>query len=583
MANRDSQKSISGLDLLFSTKEISGIGKKRTVRLLRGRFSAFLKSSTRCLGYTSTRAYGCFSLAFGLLTLLLHLGEYYFESEPAVKPSSLIIGVAFILISTPMLIFDKPMFVALESCSVTDYILFEFFLLKRMNRTESATVIHPLMALFLGFIPAIIGFFLSVEAVVVAIIILLLVSCALSSPEFSMILTLLALPYITILPYAEVTIELLSVITFLSYVIKVFIGKRVYNFGIYDILVFMAAVCIVVGSALVQQEASIQKAMLEVFLMLSYFPVKNLIVNRRLADSVMNAVAVSSVPISLLAISEFFIELSESSFSLLNSTVGISATFINSTALAAFLLVSVILTMTLMIEATKNIYKLFYAVLIFVNTLAFALTFDLFAMVAVPLVIGTYYIIAARKCPIFLTVILIAVPMAIILLPVNILDTLSHIFNNSGLAVAFDNIKNAFYGIKENAVFGIGVGNAEYSVGGIIDVALEMGLTTLGIALAFLIIKLFHLSRYKLYYSSSSVAAPLYATVIAAFSLIFSSTENNIFEDSALLYVFWVLLGACSACLNVAKKEHDDRLGYYGAFSDIESAATDIDILNINR
>ena len=56
---------------LFSSNEISGIGAVGTVRLLRGGVARALNFVGRALSYTTARAYGCFLLSFGGVSLLV--------------------------------------------------------------------------------------------------------------------------------------------------------------------------------------------------------------------------------------------------------------------------------------------------------------------------------------------------------------------------------------------------------------------------------------------------------------------------------------------------------------------------------
>ena len=106
---------------LFASKEVGGMGN---VNFLRGKFVRGINILGRCLSYSSTRSYGCFLLSFGIMSLLLGLGEYYFYSQSQVASTSLLISLAIALVAIPLLVFDKPMCIAVQDFPVTDRIFF---------------------------------------------------------------------------------------------------------------------------------------------------------------------------------------------------------------------------------------------------------------------------------------------------------------------------------------------------------------------------------------------------------------------------------------------------------------------------
>ena len=138
---------------LFSSREISSVGTVGTMRLLRGGAARLLNFIGRCLSYTSTRAYGCFLMSFGLLSLLLHLSEYYFKAAPEVPLHTILTCAVVVIVAIPLLFFSKPICITVQDFSVTDRLFFEFLSIKRMHRNTEHKSIPSLAAVFLGFIP----------------------------------------------------------------------------------------------------------------------------------------------------------------------------------------------------------------------------------------------------------------------------------------------------------------------------------------------------------------------------------------------------------------------------------------------
>ena len=281
---------------VFSSHEINGIGIIRTKNLLRGKLVKFLNFIGRSLSYSSTRSYGAFLLSFGILSLLLNLGEYYFRVDGQVSLSVLIICAVLAVVSVPLLLFDRPICIALQDFRLTDHLFFEFFSIKRMHRIKHVSV-PPILALFIGCVPAVIAFFTSIETVILVLLVTFIVAISFTSPEFPMMLMVIVLPYISLLPYSSVILSALSLLTFVSYIMKVLIGKRVFNFGIYDVTIFLISILIFISGVCGNYEMSLNSSLVFIALTLAYFPASNMIVNRRLADSAINALIVSALPI----------------------------------------------------------------------------------------------------------------------------------------------------------------------------------------------------------------------------------------------------------------------------------------------
>jgi hypothetical protein len=65
-------------------------------------------------------------------------------------------------------------------------------------------------------------------------------------------------------------------------------------------------------------------------------------------------------------------------------------------------------------------------------------------------------------------------------------------------------------------------------------------------------------------------------SALAVFALICFGTFANVFADITVYYLFFSVFGVLSATLRIAKKEHDDRLGYYGDSRSADSSVIDI-------
>ena len=323
---------------VFSSKEISGIGAVGTLRLLRGKGSKILNFLGRCISYTSTRSYGSFLLSFGILSLLLSLGDYYFREAPEVSLASVVTSLVLAALSVPLLLFDKPLAIVTQDHALTDHVFFEFLSIKRMHRNVKHVTVSPLVALFIGFIPAVVSFFVPIGYVILAIAVITLACIAMTSPEFSMMLTIIAVPYLPALPNPTLILCCLSALTMVSYGWKVVLGKRVFNLDIYSVIVLLLGLVALISGLASDGDGAFTYSLAFLALILSYFPVANMISNRRLADNAINAVIVSAIPITVLAVIEFIVEHPKTSYTPPEySTDGVSVFFSSPDALAAFI------------------------------------------------------------------------------------------------------------------------------------------------------------------------------------------------------------------------------------------------------
>ena len=566
---------------IFSGREISGIA---AARILKGKAARVLNFLGRSFAYSSTRSYGSFMLSFGLFSLLLHLGEYYFADEPEVA-LPLAIGVVLVCLSVPLLVFDRPMCIALQDFSITDYVLFEFLAIKRMHRNVNHITVSPLLAVFFGFIPAIVGFFLSMQWVLLALVILIMTVVAFTTPEFPTILMLLILPYIPFLPSDKEAIVFiaLSVVTLLSFALKVAIGKRVYNFDVYDALVLLMMLFIFIGGIAGYGDDSLKNSLFKIVLLLGYFPVANLITNRRLADCAINAVIISAVPITALAIIEFFVKIDS-----VNSQNGVSVFFDSSSVLAAFLLVSALLTLSFFIQKKNKAKKVFYLTVFVFELFALGLVMQPAAWLAIVLVAVAYFVLSSRKIPRDVLIWLFLLPHLLLLIPASALDAVSNFLGASpSFSEKLASYEKALTVLSDNLWLGVGIGADSYgeaSAGApaifnnMLGFATELGIIVLALFLITVILRLRHISYYRNYIRDSHVRVAEGSTALVLLALLVFGIDAYIFADTTLFYLFWVTFGVCTATLRTAKKEYDERLSYYGDSRSAESSVIDVQI-----
>lgn len=561
---------------LFDAREISGISSKSARIFLSGRVAKFINGAARSVSYTTTRTFGCMFMSFGLLSLLLHLLEYYFTEEPTVALSSLVISAVFALVAIPLVVFEYPMCHALQEFPLTDYIFFEFFAIKRMRKDTTVKTIKPSFGVIIGIIPAVLGFFFSIEAVVLVIFAVIFTTVALISPEFPFLFTLLVLPYLSLIAGSQTILVLLSLLTLVSFFRKVLLGKRVYHFEAYDIGIILLLLILVIGGVMGGGDSATLNAGIMISLLLGYIPAGNLVLNRRLADCTVNSVIVSSLPAALIAIAEYLTNLVN------GQRAPASSTMSSPDALAAFLTVVSVLALFYAAEEKNKTPKILYCTALFVNLVALAATENIFLVLVILLSILAYAILRAPKIPNELIIGLAALPYTLFLLP---FDTLERVFNFFGLShrliESIADFSEAMDIFADNLFLGIGArgfGAAESypTFNMLLGVGCRFGIFALIIFALMILFRFRHLSAYAPYYRSSMVGGIVDMSAVAIFALFLMGTFYDIFEDMSVFYLFWCILGFCSASLRIAKKEHHDRIDYYRDQRSFDSADTSI-------
>ena len=575
---------------IFTSREISGGTSPRVKRFLRGAFAKGIAKIGKYLSYTSLKSYGAFLLSFGLVTLLLNLGKYYILDNPTIAPSVLAVGIVLFAVGIPLLFFDKPMCIALQDFPLTDYLLFEFLSIKRVNRIQNPPSIPIIVSVFLGTIPASLGFLFSLEYVLLALLVFIIVAISFTSLEFPTILTLIIAPYLSFTPYKVYIMAAMSVFAFIGYLVRVVIGKRSYHLDFYGVAILLFGIVFTVSGMLGKGEESGMNAWLYLALLLGYFPASGLVVNRRLTDSAIKAIVFATLPISVYALVTDAINIINNGFTAMQFYYGAEAGGEKSFVISAYLLISALFTFMFFLEKNKKIKRVFYALFFLINLISIATICQLSVIIA--LFMSLFLALLAFKnskigYAIFPFTVL---PYLIPLLPGAYLDKISGIFNlkTSLTEIASGLYRNVRLGI-DNIIFGVGIGKDSYyaALGGVservdniyVGVLSSIGVIALFILVIALVIKFIQTAVYSRYVKYSSVYVASTMCTVAVAALIMQGAFGNIFEFAELFYMFFVIFGISTATLRVAKKETDDRLNYYGDARSSETSSIDVNIV----
>ncbi len=543
---------------LFDSFELRGLSVNAARAFSSGKAAKMLRYVLRLLAFTPTRVYACASLSFGLLTLVLHLGEYYFKNDALAEPSSLIIGAAFALLSVLLFISDKPLCIALQSSRITDFIFFEFFSMRRMQKNENEKSLPLMSGIFFGFVFAVLGFFVPVYYVALSVGALIFVFVSMTSPEFPYISSILLFPYLNVIPYSSWILASISLLALVSFLRKVAVGKRVYNVEIYDILFFFFILSVLLTGVILGGKASTEPALLIIIFTLGYVPAANIAANRRLCDCIVSAIALSSAPTSVFAVISYAV----------NWGRGVrrpsSAWFLSSEMLAVYLSVSVLFSIYLAVERKKKTKKISYLVS-FLLSLAGLITTEYFALV-IALVIGVcmFFVIRSKKTPKLLVLPLLLLPFAVYLLPESVLLWISEFFGISpdliSLRSALLKSASTFF---DNIFLGIGANGFGANINTYFGIACRFGILAVVVCLAVFLIRILHVGVYRKYYPNALVGFYVDMTSLAMLIMLVIGSYTDVISEISAAYFFVVIFGLGTAALRISKKERDQMLSYY--------------------
>lgn len=570
----------------FFSREISGTMTQSFKRLHNSRAVKVIRKVSNLFSHASSRAYGTAMLSFGLMALLL----YFIGLYPDTTLASPIIGSVFSILSMPFLLSDKPIYVLLQDFPVTDYVLFEFFCIKRINRMDPESHFPIFAAILLGVTFAAIGILFPLLDIIITIGVIVFILTSLVSPEFAFFVTFLLIPY---LGYFESSL-LLSVIISLatvSFIRKVIYGKRVFHLEHYEIMLGALLFFILISGIFVKGTESFAWSVEMLIMSMGYILSSNIITNRRLADRVINSIVISSIPPSVMAIVELVRLIVGGKISTITD-VAMSATFPTTTSFAVFLITAIVFSIA-MIKQSRRLGRAFYIIAVSLDVIALLLTFELFAILSLLLGALVYSSIKSNKLAYAVVPTLLVLPLGVLLLPSGIVDFLfGFIPSLSSLSELLNLWRASLSAFVDNILVGIGMGAecfveemASYGIEGVgsssnlfIELGLEAGVFALICFLIILVMRLRHRIAFFIYVRNSEVniLSPISAACI--FCLIAYGMVNYIWQDLSAYYLFAAVFGVGSATLRVAKKEYDDRVFYYEDTRASDSSVIDIEL-----
>lgn len=575
----------------FISKSVSGSFAGKQSKKGMKTLHAVTRKIKSLLAYTSMRCYGLLLLGFGLVTLITHFTREYIGGYDPAHIGVLIGGAVSAILGVFAVVFDKPLTTFLQDFSVTDFIFYEFFCIKRsQKRTDEKGLPIALglaIGITLGALGAILPFLIVISAMVAAVYVFLVFL----SPEFSLFSTFLILPYLSFFPRNDVILSVFVLLNIISFARKVLLGKRVLYLEQYDACIAIFLIFVLISGIFVKGTESFVNSIVMIILAGGYLLSGSIVANRRLADCLINAFIISSVPVSILAAFQFARAVIEDGIA---EYTGVSATFSSPRELSAFLLLSLVFTFYFIRSSHRVGVKLLYGFICLLTFSAMLFTYDAMA-VLISVIVPLVYI-SVKRLRVFGTgaIILSILLSLVIFIPTDLLMNISDLpvlryFGISDYAVRWS---YTFDMLLENTFTGIGIGadcfseeiraygDFSFTNGSsfLLEIAAEAGIFALAAFVLIIFIRIRHTAVYIPYVKTSRLDLTSRFSNFALAALLIFGAFNYLWSDMAMYFIFWCVFGIGSASLRIARGEHDDRIGYYSDGRSNDSSSIDINI-----
>lgn len=552
-------------------KSIISIKHAVTGKIENSFFYSCLKSIIDVVLGTKIRIYGIIFFILGFSATGIGFIERYLLTAVDKDSSLLWQGVAFIVFSIPLISSKDELCTGLIngrlSSAVIRFIGYENEDVER-SPVEENMVIPAIVGIFLGILTTVIQpvYFL------LAVFALIYFGVIIHKPEISMIVTVATLPF---LPTMVICAEI--IITLFLYLLKVARGKRSLKFDFLDFFVLLFAVFTFLGGAFsVTPSSSLPPACVFVCFIASYFLIVNLIKTKELVKKLLFSSVFSFLICSLYGVYQNFFATpdttwtDEDMFSDIETRV--VSTFENPNVFGEYLIMLIPVAFALFIIAKSFTQRTFTFASLCASVLALVYTWSRGAWLGFIAAMLVLLVIINRKALGAYVFGILAVPLAIPVLPSSVIERFSSIGNMTDSSTSYRVFiwEAATNMINDYFVSGIGIGvdafqtvYSEYALAGIetaphshnlyLQILLELGI--FGFAVFVFAMFLFFAKVFTFLKDSDSREAKLMAGAISCgiIAILVQGLTDYVWYNYRVFAFFWMMIATAVAVVNVYK------------------------------
>ena len=497
-----------------------------------------------------------------------------------------VLGAAICVASIPLLFSSRSLAANVLSSKLFCALLFDFLGMDSEGfrvASEKGKVNFATFSFLIGASLGVASYFILPTNTLLIVLALVLAYSTIRTPEVGAVVTILLIPFINI----GITCICVAY-TFVCYIIKVSLGKRIFKFEYFDLWISITILIItLVGINYKDPLSSLMDVAANLIIMLSYFLFANLIYSKEYFRRSVVAFTTSSLIVSIIAVIEAIMGKVAENFSVLQKIFPldseIAATFDSSRVLAHFMVIAIPFALVHMISERSDATKfggflmsaLFVAALVLTDSPA-----GLLGLLVGVLLIFVFY----KKHAIYLLAfVAIAVPVLYFALPDAAINAIFSWGPLSGVSIPseFLYIKDTFFKVMEYP-FGIniaGVSMSEAFGEGYVDsIPLHLlakygivgALAFLALAVMFVRVTLSYAVKAKNEYRRVNGCAGL-CSILALLSVgIFA----NVWIDKKIFLLFVTIVALSFAYIKIEREEEVVSMGQI----DISMATVDIQL-----
>ena len=527
------------------------------------------------------RGYGVFLTSFGLYSIFVY---YLRLLAPGMdNPNSEhVLPMFFVVIfSIPLLFVKRSLSMSIYTGKITNFLFVKLFGFRAElfeNKFDTRSY-RTSMMIFPGLIFGISTLFVGPTDIflgVAAIIAVCLIMCV---PEIGILLAIFMLPFFSLFESPSMILAIVVLVTSMSYLFKLICGKRIFKFELLDVailsflgLIYFSGV-ITIGGIM-----SYRSALISVFLVFGYFLVVNLMRTEEWIKRCILALVSSGTVVAIIGILQYILGLSpfdwmdEKLFSDISGRT--TSLFENPNVLAVYLVAILMFVFcSFMLCKEKNV-KLLVGFSIFAIIACLILTWSRGAWLAAIVGALIFAFINSRKTLRYVFLAAGVLPVAIYLIPNNIVNRFLSIVNltDSSISYRVYTWKGSLKLIKDYFWSGVGYGTeafseaysnyaymgmetAEHSHNLFLQIMISMGVCGV---VVFSIILLFFFQKNIEYLKAPSNDSSFVLTSAGAASIIcflVMGMFDYVWYNYRMFFLFWIVLALSIATIRVGKSE----------------------------
>ncbi len=527
------------------------------------------------------KVYGMFFLSFGMYSAFMYALKTFLIGDAVASTEDLWVAAICIILALPLMSSNETLGRAIKNGRITSAIFIDAFGFKDENfeSVYGKSSRKYNFSFFLGMLAGLLTFFVSPLYLPIGIALIVFFAMIFVSPEIGVIISIFIVPFCSMLPNPSISITVFASISVLSYMIKLFKGKRIFKLEIIDLAVLAFFVIILMGGMIsVGGRDSFLSAIMSCILIFGFFCVVNLMRTEKWLDRCVLALVSSSVLVSALGVLEYVLGFATSGW-VDTSKFGYiegraTSLFDNPNVLAMYLVLCFPLILAKASGAVTKKGKALGAFSVLSVILCIVFTWSRGAWIALIASTLLYLIIRTRKTLSALIVFLLTLPALSFIIPLSVRLRFASIgdITDSSTYYRVYTWRGTINAIKEHIFAGYGYGPstfaeiypqyayagmeaAEHSHSLILQIIFGVGIFGFLIFAVFL----FFFAQKNFEHIKNGESDQIRKMSTAAFCSIVGALImglfDNIWYNYRIFFLFWVIAGISCAYIRLGDRE----------------------------